>query len=104
MGILYRWMHATVNPYSCRVDVCVRGILGRLAFFSTLDDAPPPRYRGVHCGGWHLFSFAEYPAACCGELHQGFCGSFDLKIRCPVDSEQGRHVGGYRRSFCARCR
>ena len=39
-----------------------------------------------------------------GVIYDWFFDSFDLKIRCPVDSEQGPHVGGYRRSFCTRCR
>ncbi len=34
-----------------------------------------------------------------GVIYQGFRDSFDLNLRCPVDSEQGGHVGGYRKSF-----
>jgi len=34
VGLLYRWMYPTVNPYSGGVGVCSLGVLGQLAFFS----------------------------------------------------------------------
>jgi hypothetical protein len=34
VGLLYRWMYPTVNPYSGGVGVCSFGVLGQLAFFS----------------------------------------------------------------------
>ncbi len=33
VGILYRWTHPTVNPYSCGVEVGLLACLGRWVFF-----------------------------------------------------------------------
>jgi len=51
VGLLYRWMYPTVNPYSGGLGVCSLGVIGRLAFFSNRHYSPP---------------LLRYPAACCG--------------------------------------